>query len=79
MSKVGDLYIELTDLVAEAIECGCESAGDVMDYLEIHHIHFPLHYDRKLIQTIMEESCGFGDDDGQPDEAQEWKDFDSDC
>ena len=25
------------------------------------------------------EECGQGSDDGQPDEAQEWHDFDPDC
>jgi hypothetical protein len=78
MSRMGDLYIELEEYVCEALENGARCETDVIDYLNTHHPNFPVIYDKDVIADLMDVS--FEDEhDGQPDEAQEWHDFDPDC
>ena len=64
MSKMKDLVIQIQDMAMNGYD-----AEDIAMILDV-----PLSW--------VEEACGMVDDsdyDGQPDEAQEWYDFDPDC
>ena len=67
MSKIGDLMISLQ----EAIEAGDMTFDQIAAYYEV-----PLSWVEEAYEQLCEAAFEY---DGQPDEAQEWYDFDPDC
>ena len=64
MSKVGDMVLEIEELAYSGIP-----NEEIVKYLGV-----PTSWVEDVVTNLFESM-----DDGQPDEAQEWHDFDPDC
>lgn len=66
MSKISDMLLNIQDAIVDA--------GSNLNFEEIAvKIGCPVDWVESEYEAMM------GDYDGQPDEAQEWHDFDPDC
>ena len=67
MSKMNELHMDIVDAINE----GLLSFGRIAEIYGVSRADVETIYDEMMAQD--------GDWDGQPDEAQEWHDFDPDC
>ena len=79
MGRVSDLYLELQEYVGDALYAGAANVSDIMEHVKATHPNFVLPYNEEVIENILDDYLGEPENDGQPDEAQEWHDFDPDC
>ena len=73
MSKISDMLLNIQDAIVDA--------GSNLNFEEIAaKIGCPVDWVESEYEAMYDASLWMGDDyDGQPDEAQEWHDFDPDC
>ena len=67
MSAMSELHMDIVDAINE----GLLSFGRIAEIYGVSRADVEAIYDEMMAQD--------GDWDGQPDEAQEWHDFDPDC
>ena len=67
MSAMSELHMDIVDAINE----GLLSFGRIAEIYGVSRADVETIYDEMMAQD--------GDWDGQPDEAQEWHDFDPDC
>ena len=67
MSAMSELHMDIVDAINE----GLLSFGRIAEIFGVTRADVETIYDEMMAQD--------GDWDGQPDEAQEWHDFDPDC
>jgi hypothetical protein len=68
-----------TNYLLELIDSGLLDARDVVT-MAVKYMSEDEVADMMIVNDILvEDDEEFGDYDGQPDEAQEWADFDPDC
>ena len=68
MSRMSDLYTDMQEMLM-----GGSSVEDVSDFFNV-----PVEWVQEALGGLMQDMMD-QEDDGQPDEAQEWYDFDPDC
>jgi len=68
-----------TNYLLELIDSGLISAEDVVTMALKYMSEDEVADMMRINDILVEDDEEFGDYDGQPDEAQEWADFDPDC
>jgi len=68
-----------TNYLLELIDSGLLSAEDVVTMALKYMSEDEVTDMMQINDVLVEDDEEFGDYDGQPDEAQEWYDFDPDC
>ena len=68
-----------TNYLLELIDSGLISAEDVVTMALKYMSEDEVTDMMRINDVLVEDDEEFGDYDGQPDEAQEWYDFDPDC
>jgi len=68
-----------TNYLLELIDSGLLDARDVVTMAVKYMSEDEVADMMRINDVLVEDDEEFGDDDRQPDEAQEWYDFDPDC
>ena len=68
-----------TNYLLELIDSGLLDARDVVTMAVKYMSEDEVAVMMRINDVLVEDDEEFGDYDGQPDEAQEWYDFDPDC
>ena len=68
MSRMSDLYTDMQEMLERG-----SSVEDVSDFFNV-----PVEWVQEALAGLMQDMMD-EEDDRQPDEAQEWSDFDPDC
>ena len=68
MSRMSDLYTDMQEMLERG-----SSVEDVSDFFNV-----PVEWVEEALGGLMQDMMD-EEDDRQPDEAQEWSDFDPDC
>jgi len=68
-----------TNYLLDLIDSGLISAESVAEMALQYMSEYEVADMMRINDILVEDDEEFGDYDGQPDEAQEWHDFDPDC